>query len=310
MVDATGVAVKPAVAQAAPSDPSKTSGAMKVTAPFMISPMQDRDRWLKMLVYAKHGVGKTELMGSAVDVAQMRDVIMIDAEKGDLTLMDSDRIKNPGLISHIQVDNFKQVVFIQEFLRAYCNARDKADIKKMSELYRMVSGIETDTPPQYRTVIIDTATEVEAYCQYQILKIDDTKVLKDDDGMDVAGWPEFRKNLEMVKLMIRHFRDLPMNVLVACSEGYTQDENKRYHYSPAMTGKLGSQIQGFFDIVGWITTGPAPADGGSAPRRMYVQPVGGGPRFDAKNRRSSYKEAYFENPSMEGIMRGIGLLKA
>lgn len=297
-------------------DPTKASSRSPVNAPFQIAMMQDRDRWLKMLVYSKHGGGKTELLGSAVDVPQMRDVIMVDAESGDLTLNDSERIQNPELIHHIHINTFKQVAYVQEFLTAYCKARDNPDkvagTASMKKLYSQVSGIpieEITNPPVYRTVIVDSLSEVEAYCTYQVLNIDEDKVLKEDGGMDVAGWPEFRKNFEMMKLLVRAFRDLPMHVLFACAEGYTKDENSRFHYAPLMTGKLASQVQGFVDVVGRIVVSQAPNESGVYPRRIYIQPNTDGMRFDAKNRRSSYKKAFFDDPVMADVLKDLGLWK-
>lgn len=294
---------------AATVDPTKSAGARMVTAPFQIQSMQTRERWLKMLVYGKHGAGKTDLMGSSVDIPAMRGVLMIDAESGDMTLADSDRIKNKDLINHIRVTSWKQVAKVQEFLKAHCTLRDKKDMEGLKRLQAQVTGEDPkdiEEPIIYNTVIIDSLTEVETYCLYGIMSVDTAKVI--DGEMEVAGWGEFRKNNEMVKLLVRAFRDLPMHVLFVCAEAYNQDEMKKFHYNPALTGKLSSQVQGFVDIVGWLTIG-TPVEGKEAPRRLYVQPVSGGPRFDAKNRRSVFKGAFFEDPTMTTVMKGIGLLK-
>lgn len=315
MAEATGTMGQKPVA-ASPPDPTKQTGSAKVTAPFTISTVQNRDRWFKGLFYSKHGAGKTELAGSAVDCEPMRDVIMIDAESGDMTLFDSERIAHPELIHHIQVTDFMTVAKIQEFLKAYCGARDRGDVAAMRRLYKQVTvspdnpeGITAENPPQYRTVIVDSLSEVEAYCTYQILKIDVDNIPKEMAGdIDVAGWPEFRKNNEMVKLLVRAFRDLPMHVIFCCAESYTQDEQKRHHYSPALTGKLGAQVQGFVDMVGRVVVGEADASTGIAARRVYIQPVSGGSKFDAKNRRSVYTKPFFENPTMDSIMKDIGLI--
>lgn len=296
------------------SDPSKSAGAIKaVGAPFQIQTSHQRQRWLKMLIYAKHGIGKTELASTAVDVPQMRDVLVIDAEKGDTTVEDSPRIKNPHLIHNIPVSTFKTVAFIQEFLSAYCKARDENNVARMKQLFCQVTGLNPadvadENVPRYKTVILDSLTEIEVYCTYGILNIDYNKVMKDGD-IDTAGWPEFRKNNEMVKLLVRAFRDLPMNVIFVCAESWTQDEQKKFHYTPALTGKLSAQVQGFVDIVGWLTVGMIQEGQIEAPRRLYVQPVSGGPKFDAKNRRPAWRQAYFDNPSMMDIMKGTGLLR-
>lgn len=294
------------------ADPSKSATTNTIiNAPFQIHLDHVRQRYLKLLVYGKHGAGKTELASTAVDVEGMRDVLVIDAEKGDATVEDSPRIKNPERLHNIPVTSFKQVAFVHDFLKAYCGARDRNDIAAMKKLFSQVTGIPvaniTDEQlPRYRTVIIDSLTEVEVYCQYSILSIDSQKIITED--IDVAGWPEFRKNMEMVKLLVRAFRDLPMNVIFVCSESWTQDEQKKFHYSPALTGKLSAAVQGFVDIVGWLTVGQATAEQIEAPRRLYVQPISGGPKFDAKNRRSGFREAFFENPSMATIMEKTGML--
>lgn len=291
------------------SDPSKATNAAKVNAPFQIRLFHEQAKYLKALIYGKHGAGKTELLATAVDVPEMNDVLFISAESGDLTLNSSPRIKNRDKIYMIRVTTFKQIAHIQQFLKAYCVARDANDVAKMRSLYSQVTGYPVEqipNPPIFRTVIIDSLSEVEVYCIYQLLSVTQD-VLKADD-MEVAGWPEFRKNNEMVKMLVRAFRDLPMHVLFAAAESYSQDEKKQYHYTPQLTGKLASQVQGFVDLVGWITVG-APTEGRvEAPRRVFVQPISGGPKFDAKNRLPAYQEAFFDNPSMADIVYKTGLL--
>lgn len=296
------------------ADPSKATNALRaVSAPFQIQVAHERVRWLKMLVYGKHGAGKTELVATAVDVESMRDVLFISAESGESTIDDNDRIHFPEKLYVIEVKSFKTAAYVQEFLVAYCKARDRNDVPAMRKLYCQVTGIDPETladedVPRFRTVIIDSLTELETYCIYGLLNIDTAKMVGED--IEVAGWPEFRKNNEMVKLLVRAFRDLPMHVLMVCAEGWTQDEQKRFHYSPQLTGKLSAQVQGFVDIVGWITVGQATPEQPEAPRRVYVQPISGGPKFDAKNRKSIYKSAYFDNPNMTSIMKAIGMSKS
>lgn len=320
MAEVTGIMPKPAVAvqpatpQAQPavktSDPSKTAGSIAaVGAPFMIKTQHQKDPWLKMLIYGKHGSGKTLLAGSAVDVEQMRDVLVINAESGDKTIHSSNMIKNADKILDVHVGTFKTVARVQEFLKAHCKMRDSNDEAGLRKLQSMVTGVpagDIETPMKIKTVIIDSLTEIESYCMYGLLNIDNSKIV--DDDIEVAQFAEFRKNNEMVKLLVRAFRDLPMNVIFVCAEQYNQDERKAYHYSPAMTGKLAAQIQGFMDMVGWLVVGAA-TEGNEAPRRLYVQPISTGPKFDAKNRLNTYQGSSFDNPTMEKIMRETKLLK-
>lgn len=262
-----------------------------------------------MLVYAKHGVGKTTLIASAVDVPEMNDVLMIDAESGEMSLESNPRVKLADKIDRVRVSSFQQVAHVQEFLKAHCLHRDNNNIDGLKNLESRFTGVpvsEIETPRRYKTVLIDSVTEVNQFVMYQIMgQATDMKLTEangDAADMEVARFEEFRKSNQMMQLLIRAYRDLPINVLMVCSEQYTQDEVKKFHYTPALTGKLSSQIQGFVDIVGYLKSGSIPEGGTEAPRRLFVQPVG---NFDAKSRIAKLKQSYFDNPTMTTIMAAI-----
>jgi len=242
-------------------------------------------------------------------VPSMRDVIYIDAESGDMVLNDNPRIKLPDEIEHVRVTNFLQVARVQEFLKSHCARRDSNDVVGMRTVEAMLKGVDPETigePRRFRTVVIDSLSEIEAYCMYGLLKVNEGAILTGAaDEIDVARFDEFRKLNMMIQVLIRALRDLPMHVLFVCAQQYSQDELKRFHYGPQMTGKLAAQIQGFVDIVGFLKAA-APDDKGNSPRRLFVQPVD---RFDAKNRRAAFTGAFFEDPSMLSIMKAIGLEK-
>lgn len=288
------------------SDPSKTSGSVAVSGvPFMITgkPTETK-RNLKLLFYGEHGSGKTTLAGSAVDVPHMRDVLLVDAESGEMTIDDNDRIEHPEFIDRVRVTDFKMVASVQEYLKAHCLAVKAGDDDKLRRMEARMKGLQPEdieTPKKYRTVIIDSLSEVGEFCMYQLLNLS-TDMELDIDEMDVAEWPQFRKVNQMMQLVIRAYRDLPMNVILVASAQFYQDETKRKFFAPNMTGKLAQQVQGFMDIVGFLKTGKINEDTGVAPRRLYIQPVG---NFAAKNRRSSYKKAFFEDPTMKSIMADL-----
>jgi hypothetical protein len=280
------------------------------TPPFRMSPRRSfSDRWLKLLVYGPYGVGKTTLAGSSVDVESMRDVLMIDAESGDLVMEENPRIQMADEIEHVRVTNFLQVARVQEFLKSHCVRRDANDVDGMRKVEAILKGVSPETiqtPRKFRTVIIDSLSEIEQYCMYGLLKVNEGELLTgSSDEIDVARFDEFRKNNMMIQVLVRAFRDLPMHVIFVCSQSYTQDEMKRFHYGPRMTGQLSSQIQGFTDVVGILRAG-VPGEDGIAPRRLYVQPVD---RFDAKCRRAAFKASHLEDPTMSSLMKAFGLTK-
>lgn len=300
------VATKSAAGSNSTSSTSSTAtqpkqGIIKPTQapPFKLEAPHTRRRHLKVMIYGNYGTGKTTLAGTAANVESMRDVLVINAESGDLALTPfQDRIDT------IQVTEYKRMSQIKEFLTKHCKARDAGDIDKLREMESYLRGYEVETPKQYNTAIIDSLSEVEQYCMNQLLGITDTTKL--DEEVQSAEWSEYKRNHSMIQRLVRAFRDLPMHVIFICGEQFNQDEAKRYKYSPALTGKLSKQVQGFMDMVGYLAIGN-PKDDGTVPRRLYVLPTG---KYDAKHRYANFHGSFFDDPSMESILEQVGLLNS
>lgn len=262
-------------------------------AQFRIETTQRRERYLKLLIYGNYGVGKTTLACTANDVSSMRDVLIINAEAGDLSVSEFE-----GL-DEVTVQDFRTLGRINEFLKQHCAARDEGDDKKLIQMEANLRGVEEKDikePRRYNTVIIDSLTEIEAYCFNQLLGITDTTRL--DEETQSAEWGEYKKNNSMILRVVRAFRDLPMHVIFTAAEQFQQDENKRYKYSPDLTGKLSKKVQGFMDMVGYLAIGK---DGEVTIRRLYVSPSPAG-KYDAKHRYSAFKKEFFLNPTVKSIL--------
>jgi hypothetical protein len=270
-----------------------------------------------MLVYSRPGIGKTQLLCSAADVPSMCDVLYVDCEKGEMTLYDNPYIKNwEHLIQNrVAVSTFPEVARIHDWLTGHCRARDAAiagnqdALKALAIEEQRMWGL--DAPPSkpklIRTVIIDTLTEVNMMSNYELLGVTEAKVLAGNaEEIEVATWDEFRKNNQRINMLVKAFRNLPLNFLVAAHEQYKQDELKKFHYEPGVTGQLARQIQGAFDIVGYYVQQRINPE--KTERRLYIQPVA---NFDAKNRRPTFKADFFNESqlSMAAIMKETGLLK-
>lgn len=316
----TGPAPTGGGAQRTPVAPKGAFAFMPVTA-------QKKSKYLNILLYSAAGSGKTTLAGSAADVPETlyskgycpedqhsSDVLLISAEGGDLVFEGNDRINNPDRIDMIKVDRIEQVQNLYKWLAIHIQQRDtdhEANLlslqntaffgeenKKMTADEAEQMGVELigktgmSRLRRYRTVILDSLTDIEAQNMNHIMGIND-KGFDIGDELSPAGYSEFRKNNNTIQQLVRSFRDLKVNLIVICGQKYAKDEKGAFHYTPWMTGQLATQIQSFVDIVGYMV--PSQTLDGKDIRKLYVQPV---PqvKFDAKCRIASFKKTNLEDP--------------
>lgn len=309
-----------ATATAAPQKAQVPAGAAvqgvakPVPPPFQMHGLTEYDRWIKMLVYGDPGTGKTRLAGSSCLVPEMRDIFVIDAEAGDLTIASEPvfaAFKDNFMV--VKVRDFKTYARVQEYLKLHCYYRDQnteAADDKLKELEKQImrpDQFDPEAPPKkFYTCITDSLSEIEAYSMQQILGISDASRI--DATVGAPEWGEFRQNLSQVLRAIRAYRDLPMHVIFTCAAGFIQDEQKRQMWSPALTGKLSRQCQGFMDVVGYMyTTQATGADGKTTKvHNLLCAPT---PKINAKNRFSNFKLTGWADPTMETILASVGLME-
>lgn len=172
-----------------------------------------------MLIYGDSGVGKTRLVATAAEVEAMSPVLLIDVEGGTLSLMDYTHD-----IDIIRVTSY------QQFIRLH------AEIKRSP----------------YKTVIIDSLSEVQKLCMEEIMK----NAQKDDPEFDIdkPRIQDWGKNLSQTRRLVRAYRDLPVNVIMTALAQTDQSRPNKPKAKPAFTGKAADEVPGFLDIVLYMYT--------------------------------------------------------
>lgn len=267
---------------------------------FTIQSSKKRTRYLNAIFYGDYGVGKSTLIATASEVPEMGHMLFINAEAGDEAVADFD-------VDIVDVSNFAQFARVHEYLRLHCKLRDEfvkdkneEARKKLIKYEALLKGMEEDEieePTLYYSVGVDSLTEVQKYCMYQLLGI-----TVGEHALDLSPenpqWGEWGQNSEMIRLLVRSFRDLPMHALFVCARSQEQDHQKRYHYNLLLPGKLANEVQGFFDVVGYLVA--APTEGGEMTRRLWLEP---GQTFKAKNRFRHFEGRYIDNPTMADLIK-------
>lgn len=259
--------------------------------PFTIGTTREA-HWIKLFLYGPYGSGKTTLAASAIYIPKMRDVLFLDAEAGEMAIPDE------LLEDRIRITDYATVARVYEFLRLHVRYRDAGDDDRLLALeQRLRPDKEITKPKKYYTVIIDTLTEIQTYLMYQLLQVDrDNWDL--DTPPDTAEYKEWNQSSEMIMLLVRSFRDLPMNVIIVCSEQEVTDDHNRILKRPGLPGKLALKVQGFPDLVGYLDA-KTNADGNTV-RRLWLQ--AGRASFSAKHRFRGIDVNYLDEPTLEALL--------
>lgn len=325
------------MSEAATSTPTKTVGAPATTGGgsirtptaaksvgffnFVPVTSEKRSKYLKILLYGIQGGGKTTLAGSACNIDAASDVLLVTAEGGDLVFKNNPRITRPELIDMMRATRIEQVQNVYQWLRYHILARDQNDEVELRNLQNMAffgrkditeaeanelaPDFEFTRLRRYKTIIIDSLTDIEAQNMNHIMGVTDQGFIAGDD-LNPAGYTEFRKNNNTIQQLVRSFRDLGIHVIILCGQRYSKDEKQQFHYNPWLTGQLSTQIQSFVDIVGYMVVSQADPSQPDV-RRLYVQPQNA-VKFDAKCRIANFTKPFFENPTFEDILRECGFL--
>lgn len=189
----------------------------KTLAGLEVRPVQERSAFFNMMFYGDSGTGKTTLAGSADEVPAMRPVLFIDIEGGTESLRHS----------YPEVETVRVTTW-----------------KEMQNVYNVLY----EGKHGYKTVVLDSLTEIQKFNMYTIM---DSVVQKRPDlDPDVPSMREWGKNLEQLRKMVRGFRDLEMHTIFTALNKSEKDQKTGVtSMKPSLSGKLADEVAAFLDVV-------------------------------------------------------------
>ena len=159
-------------------------------------------------------------------------------------------------------------------------AKPIRSMKELENLYNTLFKSISDGKMYYKTVAIDSLSELADLDMRDIMK-DAYSRNPDKVDKDVPSQREWGKSRAHMRTIVRAFRDLPCHVIYTAQVATLQEEGQPTKYFPGFSGKLRTEIPGFMDVVGYLTT---EVDQGVVVRKLQVQ---GTRRVVAKDRTSS-----------------------
>lgn len=216
--------------------PGRTIGGAR------IEKVGNKNPSLNILIYGDSGTGKTTLAGSADDVPEMRNVLLVDLEGGTESL----RVEYPN-VDTVRVQSWKQMQSVYD------------------DLHRGSHG--------YNTVVVDSLTECQKFNMYTIMtelvdrKTDDNKYV----DPDIPSVREWGKNIEQMRKFVRAMRDLPIHTIFTCLEQERKDDKTgATKVKPSLSGKLADEVAAFLDVVMYYYVKEVPVEGGEAELRRVL----------------------------------------
>lgn len=233
------------------------------------------DDYLKMLVYAQGGIGKTVLAATSSQLDG--DTLFISAERGTKSIrlkkwaerINLEKIHVVGMDNFIDFNDYYEFLYDHvEMVKQYDRYRKSGDNTNASKILESIWKQQSDEvrkkgemPRIYRTVVIDSLTEVQ---RRSLDRIVDTRTGQVNPGSITRGvkfesnrttLQDYGDNTQQMRKLVRAFRDLDMNVIFTALESEIQDEmTGKVTVRPALTDKLWQDVNGYVDIVARIFT--------------------------------------------------------
>ena len=188
---------------------------------------------LKMLVYGQPGCGKTTLAATACDDERFGRVLLLDAYGNPQALRR--KVVKPDILTMERMEDFN------EPYRWLEEGQDSKD----------PFAKEFELKPPYRTIIIDSTTEVQRFIT---AILNGSLNLEPGNLVSALGRQGFGQLLGTMMHWSRKMVDLTqpphgLNVVFNCHEVWKQDEQQLFRYEPLIWGQSGLELCGYALLV-------------------------------------------------------------
>ncbi len=139
------------------------------------------------ILYGESGVGKTPFAGTLQACDKTSPCLLLDVDMGAMSL------SNPSP-TVLAIDHWGQMTVIYDKL-------SRQDWQGLADYIGKESGVSVE-PLEYRSVVIDSGTELE----YTLRR----EVVKESGNEEIPSQPDYLKTQERFRRMYRSFRDLPI----------------------------------------------------------------------------------------------------
>lgn len=226
----------PDVTQISPTD-AEAAAPTELQVPDPV-PVEVKKPTLNALIWGPPGVGKTVLAATAADHPELGPALVLNIEGGLLSLGTR---KN---VDTVHVGSF-------EALEAY--------------FWKITS--RQKPYDKYKTVIIDSATELQTLSLEGVVKNEVEKARKKGGensrkSIDEIFVGDYGKDTARLKRVFRWFRDAPVNVIftalskeVLAKSANPNDPPKVLSVEPWLTSKLAQALMGYVDFVWYLNVG-------------------------------------------------------
>jgi len=206
--------------------------------------LSDEREFVNILYYGEPGVGKTTALAH---MAKLGRVVYIDAEAG----------LKPGPLKRlgVPIENIEP--------------HREVSYKALDALYHELVGELAADPDAIAGVVLDSISEIQR------------KILEQDAKNPIElSQRDYGVNTQELRLLIRHFRDLPCHVGFTSHVRRDQDDDGEVRYGPSLTPAVQGDLLGYVDLVCYLRT--ARRDDGDEPDYVGVfRPIG---KHKAKDR--------------------------